>query len=67
MTPEYIRTMQYATTQRSRPRSRLGSWLLLAILVFMLTMVGILFARGQAFLVWDALRELVRTSIQKWS
>jgi hypothetical protein len=67
MTPEYIRTMQYGTTQRARPRPRLGSWLLLAIAVFILTLVGVLFARGQAFLVWDALRDLFRAWFQKWS
>jgi hypothetical protein len=67
MTPEFIRTMQYGRTQRTRPRPRLGSWLLLAIVVFILAVVGILFARGQAFLVWDALRELFRTWFQKWS
>jgi hypothetical protein len=67
MTPEFIRTMQYGTTQRTRPRPRPGCWLLLAIAVFILTLVGVLLARGQAFLVWDALRELFRTWLQKWS
>ena len=67
MAPEFIRTMQYASMQRTRPRPRLGRWLLLAIVVFMLTLVGVLLARGQFFLVWDNLRELMRTSIQNWS
>jgi hypothetical protein len=67
MTPEYIRTMQDRTVRRlARPRPNLGRWLILGLLAALAALVGVLVARGQGHLVWNALYELFRIWFEEW-